>query len=66
MGHCGEFGYALWATALCGMKPYSKSVTISAPWAIAQVSVMRYEPQCRIFGYALWAIAQDFVMHYWP
>jgi hypothetical protein len=48
MGHC-----ALWNEAV-------KSVTISTPWAIAQVSVMRYEPQCRIFGYVLWAIAQEF------
>jgi hypothetical protein len=52
MGHYGEFGYALWATAadlvmrygpLRGMKLYSKNyIDIYALWAIAQDLVLRY------------------------
>jgi hypothetical protein len=43
MGHFGGFGYALWA-AVGNEALQSKSVLISALWAIAQDLVMRYGP----------------------
>jgi hypothetical protein len=62
MGHCGGFGYTLWATAadlvmryglLRRMRPYRKN--LSALWGISAG-----------FGYALWAIAQDLGIRYGP
>jgi hypothetical protein len=59
MGHCGGFGYTLWATAanlvmrygpMREMKPYSR-ICIDF---------------CAGFGYALWAKAQDLVIRYGP
>jgi hypothetical protein len=64
MGHCGGFGFTLWAIAadlvmrygpLRGMKPYSK---ICIDYCTMGHSVG--------FGYALWAIAQGLVICYGP
>jgi hypothetical protein len=57
MGHCGKFGYVLWATAadlamhyglLQGMRPYSKNLTVSALGAIEQDLVIHNGPLHRI------------------
>jgi hypothetical protein len=42
-GHCGGFGYALWATAR-NKAVQSKSLLISALWAIAQDLFICYGP----------------------
>jgi hypothetical protein len=70
MGHCGKFGYTLWATAadlvmrygpLRSRRSYSKNL----------LRFLRYGPYRRIwlfamgrgagFGYPLWAVAKDLV-----
>jgi hypothetical protein len=45
MGHCGGFGYALWATAENENDAVQyKFVLIPALWVIAQDLVMHYGP----------------------
>jgi hypothetical protein len=60
MGHCGNFGDALWATALnlvyCSGFGY-------ALWATAWNKAVQYKS---VTISALWAIAHDFGMHYEP
>jgi hypothetical protein len=65
MGHCGEFGSALRATAadlvtlygpLCGMKPNIKKIWVD-------FYAMGHSAR---FGYALWAITQDLVKRSGP
>ena len=75
MGHCGEFGYALWATAADLAMRYGPLRRIwlyamghcggfgYALWAIARNEVVQYKSE--IIS-ALWAIAQDLVMRYGP
>jgi hypothetical protein len=72
MGHCGEFCYALWATAV---NLFVRNGPLRRIWLYAM-------GHCGGFGYklwatarneavpvlisSLWAIAQDFVMRYGP
>ncbi len=62
MGQCGGFGYALWATAR-NEAVHSRSVLISALWAIAQdwICAMGHSTG---FGDPLWAVAKDLVKRY--
>ncbi len=56
MGHCSEFGDALWATAANLMMRYGPLLRI---WLGAM-------GRCGGFGDALWATAANFVMRYGP
>ncbi len=75
MGHCGKFGYTLWATAgdlvmhygpLRGMRSYSKNL-----WRFLHYGPLRKIWLCAMghspgFGYPLWAVAKDLVKGYGP
>jgi hypothetical protein len=75
MGHCGEFFYALWATAVNLVARYGLLRRIwlyamghcgrfgYALWATARNEAVQYKSAVIS---ALWAIAQDLVMRYGP
>jgi hypothetical protein len=42
MGHCGKFGFVVWATAW--NEVVVKSVAITALWATVQDLILRYGP----------------------
>jgi hypothetical protein len=56
MGHCGGFGYTLWATAADLVIHYGPLRRI---WLYIMV-------HCRGFGCAQWATAADFALHSGP